>query len=124
MATSPTQRTIRELYASSTSFRDDLRPPLERFICSFVRFASKIESDPETGCWNWTGARDRHGYGRFGIRGKTVFAHRFMYQISVGDIPDDMVIDHLCRNPSCCNTDHLEIVTQGENVRRGVRWLA
>ncbi len=115
---------IRTAAAAKVRRLDNL-PPRERLVRSFLRFMTKIAIDEETGCWNWTAARDRHGYGRFGVAaGRVVFAHRTMYLVSVGDIPDNMVIDHLCRNPSCCNTDHLEVVTQAENVRRGNRWPA
>lgn len=31
-----------------------------------------------------------------------------------------MDIDHLCRNRSCVNPEHLEPVTRGENIRRGL----
>jgi hypothetical protein len=47
------------------------------------------------------------------------FAHRLVYELLVGQIPEGLVIDHLCRNPRCVRPDHLEPVTQGENVRRG-----
>jgi hypothetical protein len=39
-----------------------------------------------------------------------------------GDVPEDLVIDHKCRTPSCVNPDHLEPVTQGENLRRAFVW--
>ena len=47
--------------------------------------------------------------------------HREMYLAYVGDIPDGLVIDHLCRNRSCINPDHLDAVTNEENIRRGDR---
>lgn len=75
------------------------------------------------GCWDWLGS-DRSGYGRLwqpGVR-KHLRAHRFAYQLLVGPIPDGMVLDHLCRNKGCVNPDHLEPVTQSENIRRGTRW--
>jgi hypothetical protein len=46
-------------------------------------------------------------------------AHRFAYLEFVGPIPDGLVLDHLCRNKKCVNPDHLEPVTNAENLRRG-----
>jgi HNH endonuclease len=81
-------------------------------------FAKFTVSD---GCWEWTAAKT-NGYGRIG-RGRRgdghVYAHRAIYEILVGPIPDGLVIDHLCRNRSCVNPDHMEIVTHKENIRRG-----
>jgi hypothetical protein len=33
-------------------------------------------------------------------------------------IPDGLTLDHLCRNKSCVNPDHLEPVTREENTVR------
>lgn len=71
------------------------------------------------GCWEWTGARDPKGYGYARNPHGTRMAHRIVYEALVGPIPDGLVIDHLCRNPSCVNPDHMEVVAQGENVARG-----
>ena len=70
-------------------------------------------------CWEWTGAKTK-GYGVMGVDRTTVRAHRVSWQIHRGRIPAGLVMDHLCRNPSCVNPDHLEPVTQQENLRRGV----
>lgn len=72
-------------------------------------------------CWEWDGARNRHGYGVFSNRtlGRTFAAHRFAYEDRVGPIPDGLQLDHLCRNPPCVNPAHLEPVTGIENLRRG-----
>lgn len=76
---------------------------------------------PDLGlCWLWQGPTDRHGYGVYHRRQPgTNFAHRLMYEALVGPIPEGLVIDHLCRVPACCNPEHLEPVTQAENIRRG-----
>jgi hypothetical protein len=84
------------------------------------RLMKWVEPDPDTGCWNWTGAKDRHGYGRISIRPDgTKFTHRVAYELLIGPIPQGLSLDHLCRNTSCCNPAHLEPVTHAENVRRG-----
>lgn len=67
-------------------------------------------------CWRWLGARDSSGYGRF--RGQP--AHRWSYERLRVEIPDDLFIDHLCRNRACVNPWHLEPVPNRENILRGV----
>jgi hypothetical protein len=70
-------------------------------------------------CWEWTGRTDQ-GYGRVSIGGRQLRAHRVVYERLVGRVPDGLVLDHLCRNRGCVNPDHLEPVTNEENIRRGV----
>lgn len=83
------------------------------------RFEAKIVRHPG-GCWEWTGAKNDGGYGKFRLGRKIVFAHCFSYERFSGPIPDTKVLDHLCRNPSCVNPGHLEPVTQQVNALRGV----
>lgn len=86
------------------------------------RFTDKIKILPN-GCHQWTACTTAAGYGRFRNEdGVTVQAHQYAYCCRHGEIPDGMVLDHLCRNRSCVNPDHLEPVTIGENVRRGDNW--
>jgi hypothetical protein len=63
------------------------------------------------------------GYSTIGVKtdsGWTVKrAHRFVYENTVGLIPDGLVLDHLCRNRACINPGHLEPVTIRENILRG-----
>lgn len=72
----------------------------------------------ENGCIVWIGARHEDGYGVLNVGGRRVYAHRFAWELKHGAIPAELVIDHLCRNPPCVNTAHMELVTIGENVRR------
>lgn len=49
---------------------------------------------------------------------RSTTAHRAVYEILVGKIPDGLQIDHLCRNRGCVNPLHLEPVTREENLSR------
>lgn len=71
-------------------------------------------------CWSWTAAIDRQSYGRtVDVDGTTQLAHRVSYRLVIGEIPNATPhLDHLCRNATCVNPDHLEPVTQAENNRR------
>lgn len=86
------------------------RPAIERFV-------SKIEV-ADNGCWEWQGHLTL-GYGRVVIGGGKQRAHRFAYEYYIGEIPEGLEIDHLCRNTKCVNPDHLEAVTHQENMSRG-----
>jgi hypothetical protein len=74
--------------------------------------------DLDTGCWVWQRAKTTAGYGTLTLDGKSAYAHRVFYEGYVADIPQGYVLDHLCRNPACCNPHHLEPVTHAENMRR------
>ena len=80
------------------------------------RFLAKVQEIPEMGCWVWTAGRDKDGYGRFTIDSRSRLAHRVSYEAKFGLIPDGLVIDHLCRETSCVNPDHLRAVTNWENL--------
>ena len=73
----------------------------------------------DDGCWEWGGSRHFLGYGEFRWAGRKGKAHRFAYEWFVGAIPTGLELDHLCRERSCVNPDHLEAVTHRENVLRG-----
>jgi hypothetical protein len=75
------------------------------------------------GCWRFLGALSE-GYGKVGLGGKDDgldYAHRITYRHFVGEIPDGLDLDHLCRNRSCYNPWHLDPVTRHVNTLRGAR---
>ena len=85
------------------------------------RFDDLSVAEPNSGCIIWLGALNDSGYGRVKIRSKFRRAHIVAWEQANGPVPDGLVIDHLCRVRCCINPLHMEVVTQGENVRRGVR---
>ena len=91
------------------------------------RFYTRIKPDGE--CQVWTGAttgnRSKWVYGRIWVHGHQVIStHRLAYYLAKGPIPEGKVIDHTCRNTLCVNADHLEAVTNRENILRGVTpWI-
>lgn len=83
-----------------------------------VRLMRRIKVGRD-GCWNWTGGVAGDNYGAFYHGGRQVYTHRFSYELFVGVIPEHLQVDHLCRNHSCCNPKHLELVSGRENKLRG-----
>lgn len=82
------------------------------------RFWSKVHKTA-SGCWEWTGASVKR-YGQWSIARKPIYVHRLTLALSTGvDLTPEVHVDHLCRNPPCCNPEHLEAVTLKENVLRG-----
>ena len=77
---------------------------------------ARVDKASDAPCWRWTGSVfPSSGYGRY--YGKP--AHRLIYERILGEIPEGLVLDHLCRNRWCVNPAHLEAVTQRTNIERG-----
>ena len=93
----------------------------ERFWRNVVRF------NDENLCWIWKGAKVKKGYGIFtdasttvNIRGKTISAHRYSYQLHYGDLQNGDFVLHSCDNPECTNPAHLRKGTQSENIKEAI----
>lgn len=69
-------------------------------------------------CWLWLGHHDGR-YGKMSVGGVNTTAHRVGFKLLRGPVPDDLTVDHLCRNTICVNPAHMEVVTSVENVMRG-----
>lgn len=75
------------------------------------------------------------GYASRQYKGKQIGAHRAVWLEAYGEIPEGMVVNHLCHSVaakkgmclggercihrSCYNLNHLELVTHEENVKQG-----
>ena len=91
------------------------------------RFEAKLsDPDPVTGCIEWTGARNRGGYGEIRCGDKISKAHRVAWELKHGPVPDGLQVLHRCDNPPCCTEEHLflgdhnanmaDMVAKGRNV--------
>ena len=104
----------------------------ELFMSHVEKLGNKLHD-----CWRWTGKISKQtGYGIHSTcensKQKWHLAHRFSYELfecrnihmlntyfTLEKIPEDMTIDHLCRNRWCVNPKHLEVVSLKENILRG-----
>jgi hypothetical protein len=76
------------------------------------------------GCWLWLGEINHSGYGLAYYNGRAYRAHRALYEVVNGPVPDGKQLDHLCRNRACVRPSHLEPVTNWENTLRGKNMTA
>jgi hypothetical protein len=74
-----------------------------------------MKAQPVGDCWEWQGSRLPSGYGKFGVHGVIVTAHRVALTLALGHPPRHQAI-HSCDNPSCVNPAHLRDGTQVDNM--------
>lgn len=102
--------------------------PLERLLSRAARH--------ENGCLLYAHPLNNRGYGQISVGGKQVLAHRAIYELLVGPIPDGLDLDHTCHNSDptcmggvtcvhrrCIDIEHLEPVPGAINTKRGRGWV-
>lgn len=84
------------------------------------RIFERVDVGGPDDCWVWLLSLNRYGYGQVGWSdgGKTrmTAAHRVAWVAVNGPIPDDLTVDHLCRQRSCCNPRHMRLLTRSANA--------
>ena len=84
------------------------RPGLKTIMCDIN----------ETGCYLCTSRFiDANGYCHVGVNGKSIYLHRYIYELNFGEIPKGLVVRHKCDNRNCINSEHLEVGTYKDNTQ-------
>lgn len=99
-------------FVHEKTFVDD-----EKFPELVERIHSRIQFTED--CWFWTGNQNPKGYGLIFFKHSSFLAHRVMYTLHKGEIPEELVIDHLCRTRNCVNPSHLRTLSAVENTMIG-----
>jgi hypothetical protein len=86
----------------------------------------------DSGCWLWTGTIEYNSYGRLHLANGQKLVHILSFEIFKGKIGQGLIIDHTCHNQDeqckggwfcihrrCINPDHLDAVTQKQNICNG-----
>ena len=100
----------------------------ERKVSPVERILKRSKMNKKTGCIECNMATANGGYSLVtlvddsGPRLRRV--HRVVYEALVGPIPDGMTIDHVCKNPKCCRTDHLRLLTASDNAKDSAKCRA
>ncbi len=78
-------------------------------------FWARVEKSD--GCWLWRGKVNGDGYGMVSLRSKLLGAHRAVWMLEVGPIPDGLCVLHRCDVRNCVRPDHLFLGTKLDNHR-------
>ncbi len=85
------------------------------------RFWAKVEVKSLSECWNWLGMKDPKGYGRFKWYGRTIRTARIAVVLYGRPVDDRLDSHHTCRNHSCVNPRHIEMLTRTQHAAKTLK---
>lgn len=81
------------------------------------RFDKKYTKNEDTQCFEWTGAVNSGGRAMFSIKGKSVLAHRFIFEARITKLTNNEDVLRDCGNQLCVNTAHFKTYTHDDDDR-------
>jgi hypothetical protein len=88
---------------------------IELAIRRFFKLIVKGKKDHY--CWWWEGNKYKNGYGKFFYNRKTVYAHRFSFELHKHKIPEGLHVLHHCDFRECCHPEHLYLGDNAQNIK-------
>ena len=83
------------------------------------RFWGKVHKTDN--CWFWIGCKNRDGYGKIGVSGRTFRAHVYSWMLRNGHLPSGQQVLHSCDTPLCVRPDHLFLGNNSDNSKDRAR---
>lgn len=114
---------LQEIVVEQTLLDRDALFAIHTLRLPTLKQLDRITIKPTIGCWELPIYEDPKNIARYASMsikdlGPNTLAHRTMYLVLFGSIPEGNFLDHLCQNKACCWGRHLESVLPADNSRR------